>query len=290
MLRFFFFVFVFVLGFVLTAWASVGLPRQELSLSEKKQPQDTKKTIPDAPAAAKTSISIPRAGIYSTDALMDLNIAPPRGQNIFNASEIAFDTPSAFVGKIESLQRSLEKARTAFTQPVVAPEDEQEDSPFRQWQVFLKNTAYLSQKAQIEAVQAFVNRTPYHHDSDATGSGDMWKDPEDFLTFGGDSEDFAITKYISLRLLGLSPERLRVAIVFDQAKTIYRAVTLVYGNTDVLMLDETKNDISATRDIPNVVPVYSFNESHIWYHWKKGARPPAEFLQTDMQKQYPVFP
>ena len=85
-------------------------------------------------------------------------------------------------------------------------------------------------------------------------------------------------------------ERLRIAIVFDQEKTIYRAVTLVYANTDVLMLDETKNEISTTRDITDLVPVYSFNENHIWYHWKKDARPPAQFLQTDMQKQYPVFP
>jgi hypothetical protein len=56
------------------------------------------------------------------------------------------------------------------------------------------------------------------------------------------------------------------------------------------VLDETKNDISVSRDMPHLVPVYSFNENHIWYHWKKDGRPPAQFLQTDMQKQYPVFP
>jgi hypothetical protein len=78
--------------------------------------------------------------------------------------------------------------------------------------------------------------------------------------------------------------------VFDQEKTIYRAVTLVYANTDVLMLDETKNEISITRNITHLVPVYSFNENHIWYHWKKESKGPAQFLQTDMQKQYPVFP
>jgi predicted transglutaminase-like cysteine proteinase len=285
MLRFLFFIFVFVLGFVLTAWASVGLPHQELALAEKKQPEPKKKNDP----VTKKTQSIPRAGIDTMDALMDLTIAPPRGQKIFNADEISFDTPSAFVGKIESLKRFLEKSRTAFQQSIIS-EDSQDNSPFHQWQIFLKKTAYLSQKGQIEAVQAFVNRTPYHHDSDATGSGDMWKDPEDFLTFGGDSEDFAITKYISLRLLGISPERLRIAIVFDQNKNIYRAVTLVYANTDVLVLDETKNQISVTRDIRHLVPVYSFNENHIWYHWKKGSKPPAQFMQTDMQKQYPVFP
>jgi predicted transglutaminase-like cysteine proteinase len=224
------------------------------------------------------------------DALMDLNIAPPRGQKVFNSNEISFDTPSAYVGKIEALQRFLEKSRVAFEQTIILSDDSQDESPFNQWQVFLKKTAYLSQKAQIEAVQAFVNRTPYHHDSDSTRSGDTWKDPEDFLTFGGDSEDFALVKYISLRLLGISPERLRIAIVFDQEKSIYRAVTLVYANTDVLVLDETKNDISVSRDMPHLVPVYSFNENHIWYHWKKDGRPPAQFLQTDMQKQYPVFP
>jgi predicted transglutaminase-like cysteine proteinase len=286
MLRFFFFICIFLLGFVLTAWASVGLPHQELSLSEKTQTTQKKNKTP----TIKKPQRIDRAGIYTMDALMDLNIAPPRGQNVFNSNEISFDTPSAYVGKIEALQRFLEKSRVAFQQSIVLSDDSQDESLFNQWQVFLKKTAYLSQKAQIEAVQAFVNRTPYHHDSDSTRSGDAWKDPEDFLTFGGDSEDFAIVKYISLRLLGISPERLRIAIVFDQEKSIYRAVTLVYANTDVLVLDETKNDISVSRDIPHLVPVYSFNENHIWYHWKKDGRPPAQFLQTDMQKQYPVFP
>ncbi len=287
MLRFFFFIFIFLLGFVLTAWASVGLPHQELSFAEKAQPKQKKK---DTPPSIKKPQRLDRAGINTMDALMDLNIAPPRGQKVFDANEIAFDNPSAFVGKIQALQRFLQKARTGFEESILTSDNSQGESPFNQWQVFLKKTAYLSQKAQIEAVQAFVNRTPYHHDSDSTGSGDAWKDPEDFLTFGGDSEDFALTKYISLRLLGISPERLRIAIVFDQEKLIYRAVTLVYANTDVLMLDETKNEISTTRDITDIVPVYSFNENHIWYHWKKDARPPAQFLQTDMQKQYPVFP
>ena len=287
MIRFFFFICIFLLGFVLTAWASVGLPHQELSFAEKAQPKQKKK---DPPPSIKKSQRIDRAGIYTMDALMDLNIAPPRGQKVFNSNEISFDTPSAYVGKIEALQRFLQKARAGFEQSNITPDDSQDESPFNQWQVFLKKTAYLSQKAQIEAVQAFVNRTPYHHDSDSTGSGDAWKDPEDFLTFGGDSEDFALTKYISLRLMGISPERLRIAIVFDQEKTIYRAVTLVYANTDVLMLYETKNEISITRNITHLAPVYSFNENHIWYHWKKESKPPAEFLQTDMQKQYPVFP
>ena len=287
MLRFFFFIFIFLLGFVLTAWASVGLPHQELSFAEKAQPKQKKK---DTPPSINKPQRLDRAGINTMDALMDLNIAPPRGQKVFDANEIAFDNPSAFVGKIQALQRFLQKARTGFEESILTSDNSQGESPFNQWQVFLKKTAYLSQKAQIEAVQAFVNRTPYHHDSDSTGSGDAWKDPEDFLTFGGDSEDFALTKYISLRLLGISPERLRIAIVFDQEKLIYRAVTLVYANTDVLMLDETKNEISTTRDITDIVPVYSFNENHIWYHWKKDARPPAQFLQTDMQKQYPVFP
>jgi predicted transglutaminase-like cysteine proteinase len=287
MVRFLVFMSIFLLGFVLTAWASIGLPHQELSFSEKAQPKQKKK---DTPTSIKKPQRIDRAGIYTMDALMDLNIAPPRGQKVFNSNEISFDTPSAYVGKIEALQRFLEKSRVAFEQTIILSDDSQNESLFNQWQVFLKKTTYLSQKAQIEAVQAFVNRTPYHHDSDSTRSGDTWKDPEDFLTFGGDSEDFALVKYISLRLLGISPERLRIAIVFDQEKSIYRAVTLVYANTDVLVLDETKNDISVSRDMPHLVPVYSFNEKHIWYHWKKDGRPPAQFLQTDMQKQYPVFP
>ena len=284
--RVLFLTFIFVLGFLLTAWASVGLPRQELSASTQKQAQSRP---PSPQPIIKKPQRIDRAGINSADALMDLDIAPPRGLNIFDASEIAFDTPAAFVGKIESLQRYLQKARIAFGQ-VALSEDPENDTPFYQWQTFLKQTAYLASKGKIEAVQAFVNRTPYYHDSDSVGSGDVWKDPEDFLTFGGDSEDFALTKYISFRVLGIIPERLRIAVVFDQDKTLYRAVLLIYTNTDVLVLDETTNEVSITKDLPHLAPVYSFNEHHIWYHWKHNARPPAAFLQTDMQKQYPVFP
>jgi predicted transglutaminase-like cysteine proteinase len=294
--------FVFLLGFILTAWASVGLPHEELSAKdkvgvtqetkekqltkekqEKKNKKETKKKTGQQPVTRA-------GGINTLDALMDLTIPAPRGQKVFGASEVSFDHAAAYVGKIDALQRSLEKSRAAFAQPLVTQGDVESLSPYEQWQVFLRKTAYLSRKAQIEAVQSFINRTPYHHDSDSTGSGDTWKDPEDFLTFGGDSEDFAITKYISLRLLGLSPDRLRVAVVFDHKKDIYRAVTLVYANTDVLVLDETKNEINAARDLKDLSPVYSFNEKHIWYHWKQGSMPPNQFLQTETQRQYKIFP
>ena len=238
-----------------------------------------------------------RNRINTDDTLTDLNIAPPRSLQLLNSNEVAFEPAAAYLGKINNLQKYLSSAQAAKlkTNPQIInesndPNSENAPSITDKWYQMLRNSQYLAPNAQIEAVQNFINRTPYRHDSDTNNVGDSWKSPEDFLNSGGDSEDFAIAKYISLRLLGVDTSRIRIAVVFDSSRNIYRAVTVLYGNNNCLILNEDRNEIISDQDTTNISPVYSFNEKTIWYHWQNGETPPTQFLQTDVQRTYKLFP
>ena len=60
-----------------------------------------------------------------------------------------------------------------------------------------------------------------------------WETPIDFLQHAGDREDFAITKYMTLRSLGVASESTRVAVVTDSQLSVAHAVLMVatIGNT-----------------------------------------------------------
>ncbi len=85
-------------------------------------------------------------------------------------------------------------------------------------------------QAEIDPVHAVLGRED--------GESDYWADPVEFLTHGGDCEDFAIAKYASLRMLGVPEDHLRIAIVRDLQKQVMHAILIVYtDNGDALILD-----------------------------------------------------
>ena len=80
--------------------------------------------------------------------------------------------------------------------------------------------AYQSKSihAMARNVNRMMNRTQYIVDNKNWGKSDYWATPIEFLTRGGDCEDFAIAKYTALRALGVPEDRMRIAIVTGSAK------------------------------------------------------------------------
>jgi predicted transglutaminase-like cysteine proteinase len=94
-------------------------------------------------------------------------------------------------------------------------------------------------------VNRIVNGYAYISDEDQQGRAkgsakgtQVWKTPQDFLTRGGGScQDFAIAKFLWLEHLGVPPGALRLAIVYDKRSGEPHAVTLVYDDDAILVLD-----------------------------------------------------
>ena len=124
----------------------------------------------------------------------------------------------------------------------------------------------MSLADKISAVNAYVNKFTYIEDKDNYGKSDHWATPSEFFARGGDCEDFAIAKYAMLKELGVSEDRMRLAIVQDKIKNIPHAILIVYGDNGPVILD---NQIKVTKQASNVTrykPIYSINADGWWRH------------------------
>lgn len=117
-------------------------------------------------------------------------------------------------------------------------------------------------------VNTLLNRVAYVSDQANYGKSDYWATPIEFLTRGGDCEDYAIAKYTALRILGVPEERMRLAIVQDLQKNIPHAVLIVYTDNGPLVLDNQIKTAKRADAIAHYKPIFSINRSAWWLHTK----------------------
>src|SRR5262245_11505725 len=105
------------------------------------------------------------------------------------------------------------------------------------WQNELKRIAGHNPVEQVKAVNRFVNQWTYRADGQNYGKSDFWATPAQFFSRSGDCEDYAIAKYVSLRLLGFKADDLRIAVVKDTERNLAHAILAVYVDGKILILD-----------------------------------------------------
>lgn len=121
-------------------------------------------------------------------------------------------------------------------------------------------------KTMAEKVNDYMNRTKYIQDNTNWGKSDYWATPVEFLTRGGDCEDFAIAKYFALRAVGVPENRLRIAIVQDLQKNIPHAILIVYSEAGPLVLDNQIKTTTKAERISHYRPIFSINREAWWLH------------------------
>lgn len=135
-----------------------------------------------------------------------------------------------------------------------------------EWQQLIASLKGRNIREQLVAVNEFANRFRYVLDQDNYGRSDYWAIPREFLTLGGDCEDFAIIKYFSLRQLGVSVDALRIVVVQDANLRIPHAILAAYMPEGILVLDNQIREVILHTKISHYVPVFSLNERHWWMH------------------------
>lgn len=135
-----------------------------------------------------------------------------------------------------------------------------------EWRRFIDQTRSLPVREQLKAVNRYANSKDYVLDLHNYGVEDYWAIPREFLANGGDCEDYAITKFFSLRWLGLPADDLRLVIVQDTNLRVPHAVLAVSRGAEVFILDNQVQAVLSQRDVVHYAPVYSINESHWWIH------------------------
>ncbi|MCP5142564.1 MAG: transglutaminase-like cysteine peptidase [Gammaproteobacteria bacterium] len=123
----------------------------------------------------------------------------------------------------------------------------------------------LPLRRQIEFVHEYVNRLTYITDFDLYGVSDYWATQFQFYGHdGGDCEDYSISKYYALRLLGLPPDALRLTIVRDTNLRADHAVLVVEADDRFWLLDSNQDKVVDTGRVHHMLPYYSINENHWW--------------------------
>lgn len=145
------------------------------------------------------------------------------------------------------------------------------DAATTAWMALLHDLDDAPPAEQIRAVNSFVNRSPYREDGRNYGRRDHWATPLEFMRHSGDCEDYAITKYYSLRHLGFAADQLRLVVVRDKVREMAHAVLAVYLGDEVLILDNLTDAIMPEWRIAHYVPYYSVNEIASWAHMPRNA-------------------
>jgi predicted transglutaminase-like cysteine proteinase len=140
-----------------------------------------------------------------------------------------------------------------------------------EWRAMIESARMRSDQEKLDSVNRFFNRSLlFASDIDTWGAKDHWSTPMEFIERGrGDCEDFAIAKYVSLRMLGFGGERLRLQYVHAQVgagKPIAHMVLAFYERpgADPLVLDNVIDSVRRASTRTDLSLVYSFNTRGLW--------------------------
>lgn len=140
-----------------------------------------------------------------------------------------------------------------------------------------------SEDEQVRRINEFVNKRIFFNDDlSVWGEKEYWATPLESLGRGaGDCEDFAIAKYISLRLLGVGNDKLRMSYVKARiggpnSKITEAHMVLGYYPTptsEPYILDNLIGELRPASSRSDLTPVFSFNSEGIWTGTAPSASP-----------------
>lgn len=139
-----------------------------------------------------------------------------------------------------------------------------------QWREAVDKAQNLPEPEKLSRINDFFNHTiAFVDDLEVWGKADYWATPLEVLgRRRGDCEDFAISKYVSLRSLGVPLDKLRLVYVRAQIGGASQAhMVLAYYSSpqaEPLILDNLIGEIRPASQRRDLYPVFSFNSQGLW--------------------------
>ncbi len=140
-----------------------------------------------------------------------------------------------------------------------------------EWQQTLDQAKSLPEYQQVALVnQFFARNLRYRTDHELWGQEDYWATPLETLGRGlGDCEDYAIAKYISLRTLGITDDKLRLIYVKAKRPDGSSLAHMVLGyyplnGREPIILDSLVTALLPASKRIDLSPVFSFNSQGLW--------------------------
>ncbi|MDW7773510.1 MAG: transglutaminase-like cysteine peptidase [Desulfobulbaceae bacterium] len=126
---------------------------------------------------------------------------------------------------------------------------------------------------KLEKVNSFFNQVQFVDDSIHWKQEDYWATPIELLASnGGDCEDFSIGKYFTLKIMGVSEEKLNMTYVKALRLNQAHMVITYYERpgAEPLVLDNLNEQIKPASQRQDLLPVYSFNGISLWIAKQRG--------------------
>lgn len=193
--------------------------------------------------------------------------------SFFNSVEVRSSNLKPFKKWRSALKRySLEKKGKKKKKKTSCSSKRLNICNYGDWGKFIQSLKGKDKLTQIRAVNFRMNKAKYITDKSNWGRKDYWATPGEFMANFGDCEDYAIIKYLSLRMLGFQEKELRVVAVKDLNLKIGHAVMVVFwkdpksGKKRTLLLDNQIKKVVDARAVRHYQPVFSINKNYWWRH------------------------
>ncbi|MCZ6607050.1 MAG: transglutaminase-like cysteine peptidase [Alphaproteobacteria bacterium] len=134
------------------------------------------------------------------------------------------------------------------------------------WRAMIQGLRSQAPLDQLSEVNRFLNTWSEKPDDENYGAEEYWASPLEFIARSGDSEDFAIVKFFTLRELGFTNEQLRIVVAKDVLRNKVHSFLAVYHEGEIHILDSVSNSVLTQNDVKYYVPFYSVNETTRWAH------------------------
>ncbi|NQV98793.1 MAG: transglutaminase-like cysteine peptidase [Rhodospirillales bacterium] len=210
------------------------------------------------------------AGLFFPVAVHNADAAPKFTRSFFQSVETRSSNLKPFKKWLSALARYSAEVKGNKKQTCVAKNLNICD--FGDWKKFLISIKKYDKFTQIRAVNARMNKAKYTTDKSNWGKKDYWSTPGEFMARFGDCEDYAIVKYLSLRLLGFKDDELRVVAVKDLNLKVGHAILVAIlrdpktRKAKVYVLDNQIKDVVEASTIRHYEPVFSINRTYWWRH------------------------
>lgn len=135
---------------------------------------------------------------------------------------------------------------------------------FKAWNKFIASIENDQPIRQILKVNLWFNGYPYKQDDWLYAKSDHWATPTEFLQTGGDCEDYAIIKYLTLRRLGFAAEAMKIVMVYDVFSGTDHAFLTIEHDGETYVLDNRDNLTVESHYVDRYKPHYAFNEQGLW--------------------------
>ncbi|MBL6933089.1 MAG: transglutaminase-like cysteine peptidase [Rhodospirillales bacterium] len=134
------------------------------------------------------------------------------------------------------------------------------------WMKYLTKQKGKDKMTLINEINSRMNQAKYISDNNNWGQNDFWATPGEFMAKFGDCEDYAIIKYMSLRLLGFKEDEVRVVAVKDLNLKVGHAILVAFVDGKTFVLDNQIKQVVEAKTIRHYQPVFSISNKTWWRH------------------------